>query len=317
MTSGHGALAEAGWHPGRDARAPAMLRVLETIAAEPRWSLFPAAERALCEFHGLRVQAAGPGRDVAGTGCTVDPVPVRHFARSLARLGEVVGTHLFPFGLADTGAVLTVDEDGRLFSLDHGGARLLGESVLQGIVALTEGHAPSRVAPREWRWPIDGAPGGDALERAVSVALVAVYVLHRGGLFDARELRLRVTSLRGVGVLVLDRVFALFGGPLENSAAPLVEGARRAMADEGVGATGAEVRLSVLPPPGTCARAASVDCSVRVVETTDMYTPVVTLTAGAAASVGPVTSAVRACVDALGEYAGSSWAEAYGRSHPR
>lgn len=61
MTRGVDALTTAGWYEGRDVRDNALSAVLRTVAlVEPvadgaAWVLFPAAERALREFHGLRL----------------------------------------------------------------------------------------------------------------------------------------------------------------------------------------------------------------------------------------------------------------------
>ncbi|SEC13966.1 SUKH-3 domain-containing protein [Streptomyces sp. TLI_105] len=132
----------AGWHPGRDAGDAAMIAVLKTTGPGP-WSLFPAAERAVREFHGLRpAPAAHGGREVAATGCVVDPQEARYSGPPLHRLAETLGTRLFPLGRTDADAPMAVDEEGRLFSLGAGGAWLHGETVRDGLLALTEGLRP-------------------------------------------------------------------------------------------------------------------------------------------------------------------------------
>ncbi|MCZ0981692.1 SUKH-3 domain-containing protein [Streptomyces diastatochromogenes] len=75
-------LAAAGWRAGRDAGDAAMLAVLTTVAVG-QGRVFPAAERALREFHGLRIAPAPDGgREVAATGCVVDPARPASRARS-------------------------------------------------------------------------------------------------------------------------------------------------------------------------------------------------------------------------------------------
>ncbi|MFD7031581.1 SUKH-3 domain-containing protein [Streptomyces sp. NPDC059917] len=213
------ALSAAGWQPGRDAGDAAMLAVLRTVPLGP-WQLFAAAESALREFHGLRVPAFGPCRDVAPTGCVVDPMEARQASRPFNGIAEVLGVRLFPFGRTDADARLGVDELGRLFTADHGGARLLGETVHDGLTALAEDGASIRLTARHRVWNLDdrGLGAGDPIRAGARAVLVAVYVLHAHGAFSAREVRLPVTSLRGIGVLVLDQLFPLRAGRLEDGA---------------------------------------------------------------------------------------------------
>ncbi|MDX3850283.1 SUKH-3 domain-containing protein [Streptomyces sp. AK02-01A] len=304
------ALIAGGWHEERDAGGAATLGILRTVAvSEPvadgaRWQLFPAAEKSLREFHGLRIGPVGPGRDVASTGCVVDPTEARHAQRSFAALGETIGTRLFPFGRTDADGLLAVDEEGRLFAVDHGGAWLLGESARSGLVALAEGRRPHRVERRTWSWPLDGIRGDRAMSDATRAAMVAVYVLHSGGAFSARAVRLRVTTLRGVGVLVLDETFPLRGDSLENSAGPMAQDMERAMAEHGVTARGAELVLSLVVPRVTTGPLATVDCSITVGSSPTPGRAVLTLTAGAGASMGRAANVLASCAADLAGYAG-------------
>ncbi|MFE3680098.1 SUKH-3 domain-containing protein [Streptomyces griseus] len=309
MTSNHDALTAAGWHDGRDVRDDAMSAVLKTIAfVEPvaggaTWVLFPAAEQALRAFHGLRVSPVGPGRSVAATGCVVDPTEARSALRPFMLLGESLGSRMFPFGRTDADALLAVDEQGRLFSIDHGGRWLLGRTVREGLTALSEGDAPHRIAARRWVWTAPSTPGETPLLNAVRTALVAVYVLHHRRVYSARELRLTVTALRGIGVETLDRVIPLPGGLLEDAAAPLVATAMALIESEGTTELGSELKVSVGRPPHTAGPLSSVACSVR----TGHYaaTPTVmelSLSAGMGASVGRAGAAVRLCAEDLERY---------------
>ncbi|MFJ4921131.1 SUKH-3 domain-containing protein [Streptomyces sp. NPDC088725] len=310
MTRGEDALAAAGWYDGRDVRDDALSAVLRTVAlVEPvadgaTWVLFPAAERALREFHGLHLRPAGPGHDVAATGCVVDPTEARHALRPLTLLGESTGSRLFPFGRTDTDALLAVDEEGRLFSIDHGGRWQLGDTVREGFATLTEGRAPHRIAARRWAWSAPPTEDGKSLANAVRTALVAVYVLHHRQVFSARDLRLTVTTLRGIGVEALDRTVPLPGGSLGEGAAPLAAKMKALIEAEGATTKGAELKVTVRAPQDTTAPLSSVSCAVRTGHSAKA--PAMTelsLSAGAGASVSRVWAVVQACSEDLARYA--------------
>ncbi|MFD3571005.1 SUKH-3 domain-containing protein [Streptomyces sp. NPDC058667] len=290
--------APAGPPEGRDAGDAAMLALLTTAGLGP-WALFPAAERAAREFHGLRLEpAAHGGREVAATGCVVDPREARYSGPSLHRLAGTLGTRLFPLGRTDADATLAVDEEGRLFSLDVGGAWLLGDSVRAGLTALTEGLRPVRLRARSWQWPLDATRAD--LAGGVRAALVAVYVLHTHEVFDARRLRLRATTLRGIGVTVLDEVFRLSPGRLEDSARPLVTAMESHLSALSQRAHSCELVLSVPPPAGTPAPLAELACEVTVGGSAGFA---LSLSAGAGASVGSPAALVERCVAAFDAWA--------------
>ncbi|MFE0427478.1 SUKH-3 domain-containing protein [Streptomyces sp. NPDC058953] len=312
MTTGEEVLTAAGWYEGRDVGVEAQLAALKAVTlVEPvvggaAWEIFPAADRALREFHGLRLPPAGPGREVAATGCVVDPVAARHALRPFARLGRATGARLFPFGRTDSDAPLAVDEEGRLFSVDHGGRWQLGETVREGLVALAEGRTPHRVAARRWTWDAPSDPAVTPLLNAVRAALVAVYVLHHRKVFSTRELRLTVTPLRGVGAPVLDgRAVPLPGGSLTESAAPVAAAMEELIAAAGVTAKGAELRVTVPAPDDSRAPRSSVVATARTGHAGTAPGAVeLSLAAGAGASVGRARTAVLGCADDLTRYAG-------------
>ncbi|MEU7295908.1 SUKH-3 domain-containing protein [Streptomyces exfoliatus] len=93
------------------------------------------------------------GREVAATGCVLDLQEARYAGPPLRGLADLLGTRLFPVGRTEADAPMAVDEEGRLFSLGPGGAWLLGETVRDGLLALTEGLRPVRLRGREWQWP--------------------------------------------------------------------------------------------------------------------------------------------------------------------
>lgn len=243
---------------------------------------------------------------MAATGCVIDPTEARHALRPFLLLGEATGSRLFPFGRTDTDALLAVDEEGRLFAVDHGGRWQLGDTVREGVAALTEGRAPHRVAARRWAWDIPPMEDGKPLVNAVRTALVAVYVLHHRRVFSARELRLTVTTLRGIGGEAVDRAVPLPGGTLEENAAPLAATMEELIEARGATTTGAELKLTVRAPRNATVPLSSVSCAVRTGHSA--RAPAMTelsLSAGAGASVGRAREAVRSCSEDLSRYAGN------------
>lgn len=285
----------------------ALLEVLSVVPPNPGpgvagWELFDAAERALCEFHGLRVTAAGPGRDCAATGAVVDPILARHAHRAFGELSRALGVRLFPFGRTDGDSLLAVDESGRLLAVDHGGWWLLGDSPEADLEALAHGHAPHRLEGRRWRWRLlrgGNGPVGDVLR----AAMVAVYVLHHHGVHSARALRVLVTTLRGFGAVAFDGRFDLHPASLEENADLLTREVSEALEEAGVALYGAEIAVSVLPPPDTTMPLASVDCRVAVDGSASAAPLSVTLEAGPGASVGAAGQAVSAAAEAFDAHA--------------
>ncbi|MEU3481591.1 SUKH-3 domain-containing protein [Streptomyces sp. NPDC033754] len=297
----HDVLTKAGWRQGRDAGDAAMLAILTTVTVGGG-SVFPAAERAVREFHGLRVPPAPDGgREVAATGCVVDPREARFASPQLDRLGAELGVRLFPFGRTDTDAPLAVDEEGRLLMLGTGGPWLLGRTAGEGLAALAEGIAPTRLRAPRRRFPLPGAPAD--LAAAVRAALVAVYVLHSTGVYGARAVRLRATTLRGIGVVAVDEVFPLGPGSLESSTEPLIAAMTGRLDSAGVRAGGCELTLTIPVPRGTEGPPATVECAVTVGNPAEG--PALTLSAGLSASLGPTATVLDACAEAFAAWSGT------------
>ncbi|MFK0213848.1 SUKH-3 domain-containing protein [Streptomyces sp. NPDC090298] len=295
-----GVLTDAGWRPGRDAGDAAMLAVLVTVTVGAE--LFPAAERALREFHGLTVLPAPTGgREVAAVGSVVDPREARHDVPSLNRLAASLGLRLFPFGRTDTDAPLAVDEHGRLLMLGPGGPWLLGGTVHDGLTALAHGAAPVRLRPPHWHHTLPG--GAHDLGGAVRAALVAVYVLHSTGVFGARALHLRATTLRGIGVVAVDEEFPLRRGALEDNAVPLTEAMTARVEAAGARPGSCELALTVSAPPGTEGPPSTVVCAVTVGG--EAEGPALILSAAVSATTGPTAKALEACAGALADWAAS------------
>ncbi|WP_149179882.1 SUKH-3 domain-containing protein [Streptomyces sp. TRM49041] len=144
------ALREAGWQPGRwdikQAEHWADTLRAHVSPAGHRHSVFPAAVEAWAEFGGLRITPPRAGRQIAPTPLVVDPLAGLHLTRTLADLGRALATELAPLGAeADDQAVLAIDTEGRVYSLDHTGDWYLGPDIDHALSALVTGAHPVRL----------------------------------------------------------------------------------------------------------------------------------------------------------------------------
>ncbi|WP_104818031.1 SUKH-3 domain-containing protein [Kitasatospora sp. MMS16-BH015] len=144
------ALKQAGWHPGRWQIRQAEAWADELLgyggAEAVRHEVFPAAIEAWAEFGGLSFDLAGAGLRMARTPFLLDPLCGLHQPRTLADLGRALGTRLAPLGEELYGqALLAVDEEARVYSLDHTGEYFLGHSADQAITTLLLGRTPPRL----------------------------------------------------------------------------------------------------------------------------------------------------------------------------
>ncbi|GAA3002985.1 SUKH-3 domain-containing protein [Kitasatospora albolonga] len=145
-------LKQAGWHPGRwqirQAEEWADALVAHGDPQGVQHSVFPAAIEAWAEFGGLAFDLSGAGREIARTPFLLDPRCGLHQPRTLADLGRALGRRVAPLGEESYGqALLALDEDGRVYSLDHAGEWYLGRSVDQAVGALVLGLRPERLLP--------------------------------------------------------------------------------------------------------------------------------------------------------------------------
>ncbi|MEU6276332.1 SUKH-3 domain-containing protein [Streptomyces populi] len=144
------ALRSAGWQPGRWDIKQAEYWADElrghTSPAGHRHAVFPAAVEAWAEFGGLRVTAKGPGRRLAPAALHLDPLHGLHMARTLGDLGRALDTEVCPLGEeADSRALLAIDAEGRVYTLDHTGDWYLGPHIDAALTTLLTGATPTRL----------------------------------------------------------------------------------------------------------------------------------------------------------------------------
>ncbi|WP_069174408.1 SUKH-3 domain-containing protein [Streptomyces griseus] len=144
------ALREAGWQPGRwDIRqAEEWADALRghTSPAGHQHAVFPAAVEAWAEFGGLHITASTPGRQIAPAAVHIDPLNGLHLARTLRDLGRALETEVAPLGKEGNGqAVLAIDIQGRVYSIDHTGDWYLGSDIDRALETLLTGVQPERL----------------------------------------------------------------------------------------------------------------------------------------------------------------------------
>ncbi|WP_461030108.1 SUKH-3 domain-containing protein, partial [Streptomyces sparsus] len=144
------ALRTAGWQPGRwDIRQAEIWADTLRAHVSPTGhghAVFPAVVEAWAEFGGLRIAGTEPGRHIAPSELRVDPAYGLHWARTLTDLGRALGTEVAPLGEeGDSAALLAVDTEGRVYSLDHSGDWYLGPHLDAALTTLLTGTLPTRL----------------------------------------------------------------------------------------------------------------------------------------------------------------------------
>ncbi len=140
-------LKKAGWHPNRDNLERLDIWKHRLLGPDGYCDMFPAAEQALREFGGIRVEQTGPGRECARSPFVFDPMLAEGEADRFADAESHVGGRLFPLGEAIGGhAFLAIAEDGRVFLVADEVAEL-GKSIYEAVEALVIGLLPRSVAP--------------------------------------------------------------------------------------------------------------------------------------------------------------------------
>ncbi|MFI2783353.1 SUKH-3 domain-containing protein [Streptomyces sp. ALB3] len=144
------ALRDAGWQPGRwdirQAEEWADALRSHSSPAGHQHAVFPAAVEAWAEFGGLRLTPSAPGRQIATTTVRIDPLSGLHLARTLGDLGRALRTEVAPLGDEGDGqAVLAIDSEGRVYSIDHTGDWYLGSDIDRALETLVTGTQPARL----------------------------------------------------------------------------------------------------------------------------------------------------------------------------
>ena len=144
------ALRAAGWYPGRREMAQVEYWA-DTLRAHRspgghRHTVHRAAVEAWAEFGGLPLAAPGPGVEIAPTPVLINPLCGLHAARTLADLGRALDAEIAPLGQeSDGAALLAMDAEGRVYSLDHTGDWYLGRHLDAALTSLLTGVRPVRL----------------------------------------------------------------------------------------------------------------------------------------------------------------------------
>ncbi|WP_030189871.1 SUKH-3 domain-containing protein [Streptomyces violaceorubidus] len=144
------ALRDAGWQPGRwdikQAEIWADTLRAHTTPAGHRHTVFPAAVEAWAEFGGLHLAPTGPGRHIAPATVHLDPLHGLHMARTLGDLDRALDTQTCPLGIeTDSQALIAIDTEGRVYTLDHTGDWYLGPTIDTALATLVTGTRPTRL----------------------------------------------------------------------------------------------------------------------------------------------------------------------------
>jgi hypothetical protein len=139
-------LLTSGWRPtwANEMRGMALA---EQVAAHGH-PLFPAAQQALAAFPAVASGRKGPGESVWIQSFSIDPEAMVHTVATLADLGRVLGTRLFPLGgegTDDGDGIIAIDEGARVFVLDQAGEWFLGHGIEQAFATLILGRAAPRL----------------------------------------------------------------------------------------------------------------------------------------------------------------------------
>ncbi|WP_437912838.1 SUKH-3 domain-containing protein [Sorangium sp. So ce302] len=137
-------LVAAGWYKGR--QNPRCVAEWRKILERPNgFQMSLAAERALHEFGGLRVDCQGPGFECARGSFDLDPELVSGEEGRFAYFRDQVGSDLFPLGEAFDGqAFLAIAGSGRVYLLGDR-VQLLGDSIYSALDSILMGRLPKEI----------------------------------------------------------------------------------------------------------------------------------------------------------------------------
>ncbi|MDI1477374.1 SUKH-3 domain-containing protein [Polyangium sp. y55x31] len=134
-------LMAAGWHKDRrDTQRVAQWR--RKLENPNGFRMSIAAERALEEFGGIRVDCEGPGLECARGGFDLDPGLASGEEDRFDAFRDQVGSDLFPLGEAYNGqAFLAIDGMGRVYLLGDR-IQLLGANIHSALDSILVGRLP-------------------------------------------------------------------------------------------------------------------------------------------------------------------------------
>ena len=138
-------LVAAGWYRGRQdtARVAEWRRKLDTPGG---FRMSSAAEQALEEFGGLRVERQGPGIECARGGFDLNPELAVGEEDRFGEFRHQVESDLFPLGEAFNGhAFLAIDHAGRVYLLGDR-IQLVGTNIYSALDSILVGRAPREIA---------------------------------------------------------------------------------------------------------------------------------------------------------------------------
>jgi hypothetical protein len=142
-------LQNAGWKPGRWDIVQAE-QWADTLRGHispggHRHAVVPAAVEVWAEFGALHIAPTGPGRHIAPSPVYIDPLTGLHAARTFSDLGRALGTQVCPLGTEGEEALLAIDAERRVYSIDATGDWYLGANFDAALSALLMGHVPARL----------------------------------------------------------------------------------------------------------------------------------------------------------------------------
>ncbi|MDI3282660.1 SUKH-3 domain-containing protein [Polyangium sp. 15x6] len=138
-------LMAAGWHKDRkDTQRVAQWR--RKLEKPNGFRMSVAAEKALEEFGGIRVDCQGPGLECARGGFDLDPELASGEEDRFGAFQDPVGSDLFPLGEAYNGEVfLAIDGVGRVYLLGDR-IQLAGANIYSALDSILVGRLPRDIA---------------------------------------------------------------------------------------------------------------------------------------------------------------------------
>ncbi|WP_437819353.1 SUKH-3 domain-containing protein [Sorangium sp. So ce1078] len=137
-------LVVAGWYKGRR-NAQRVAEWRQNLEKPNGLQMSLAAERALEEFGGLRVDCQGPGLECARGSFDLDPELASGEEDRFDHFRDQVGSDLFPLGEAFEGqAFLAIDSTGRVYLLGDR-VQLIGSNVYSALDSMLMGRLPIEI----------------------------------------------------------------------------------------------------------------------------------------------------------------------------